>query len=140
MVACLWISLDGSVPELHDKFRGVPGSHTRTLEAIYWANEYHLPIQVGTTISKRNLHDLENIANLLKNFRIVLWSLFLLVPTGRGQLDDLPSAAEVERVFGQMYHLAKDVPFKIKTTEAQHNPRFVLQQRCNEPAAAPIPN
>ncbi len=140
MVACLWISLDGSVPELHDKFRGVPGSHTRTLEAIYWANEYHLPIQVGTTISKRNLHDLENIANLLKNFRIVLWSLFLLVPTGRGQLDDLPSAAEVERVFGQMYRLAKDVPFKIKTTEAQHYRRFVLQQRCNEAAGAPMPN
>ncbi len=132
----LAVSLDGSVPELHDRFRGVPGSHARTLEAIYWANVHHLPIQVGTTISKRNLHDLENIANLLKDFRIVLWSLFLLVPTGRGQLDDLPSAQEVEKVFGQLYRLSGNVPFKIKTTEAQHYRRFVLQQRCGEDAAS----
>ncbi len=135
----LAVSLDGSVPELHDKFRGVSGSYARTLEAIYWANEFHLPIQIGTTISKRNLHDIENIANLLKNFRIVLWSLFLLVPTGRGQMDDLPSAGEVESVFAQMYRLARGLPFKVKTTEAQHYRRFVLQQRCREAAGTSIP-
>ncbi len=136
----LAVSLDGSVPELHDKFRGVSGSYARTLEAIYWANVFHLPIQVGTTISRRNLHDLENIANLLKNFRIVLWSLFLLVPTGRGQLSDLPSAEEVETVFGQMYRLAANLPFKVKTTEAQHYRRFVMQQRCREAAGMAMPN
>jgi len=133
----LAVSLDGSVPELHDKFRGVTGSYARTLEAIYWANECQLPIQVGTTISRRNLHDLENIAELLKNFRIVLWSLFLLVPTGRGQMEDLPSAVEVERVFKQLYRLSKEMPFKVKTTEAQHYRRFVLQQRCREAASDP---
>lgn len=135
----LAVSLDGSVPELHDKFRGVSGSYARTLEALYWANVFHLPIQVGTTISRRNLHDLENIANLLKNFRIVLWSLFLLVPTGRGQQSDLPSAQEVETVFGQLYRLAGNLPFKVKTTEAQHYRRFVLQQRCREATGAAMP-
>src|SRR5689334_4688085 len=87
-LARLALSLDGSVPELHDKFRGVTGSYARTLEAIYWANEYRLPIQVNTTATRRNLHDLQNIANLLKNFKLVLWSVFLLVPTGRGQMED----------------------------------------------------
>src|SRR5256714_3783197 len=87
----LAVSLDGSVPELHDAFRGVPGSYARTLQSILWANEAHLPIQVNTTVSKRNFHDLENMANLLKNFRLVLWSAFFLVPTGRGQMNDLLS-------------------------------------------------
>ena len=125
----LAVSLDGSRPELHDAFRGVHGAFSRTLEAIYWANEAHLPIQINTCISKRNLHDLDNMAALLRQFRIVLWSAFFLVPTGRGQIADLPTATEFENVFFDLNRLSKEVPFKIKTTEAQHYRRFLLQHR-----------
>jgi radical SAM protein with 4Fe4S-binding SPASM domain len=96
---------------------------------LQWANEAHLPIQVNTCISKRNLHDLDNMAALLRQFRIVLWSAFFLVPTGRGQLADLPTAQEFETVFAELNRLSRDVPFKIKTTEAQHYRRFLLQHR-----------
>ena len=125
----LAVSLDGSIPELHDAFRGVRGSYSRTLEAIHWANEAGLPIQVNTCVSKRNFHDLENVALLLKQFRIVLWSAFFLVPTGRGQTTDLPAAQQFEDAFVKLNRLAKHVPFRIKTTEAQHYRRFVLQNR-----------
>ncbi|HEU4415976.1 MAG TPA: TIGR04053 family radical SAM/SPASM domain-containing protein [Candidatus Angelobacter sp.] len=123
------VSLDGSNPELHDAFRGVPGSYARTLEAIHWANEFGLPIQVNTSISRRNVHDLQNMAALLKQFKLVLWSAFFLVPTGRAQMDDLLSANEVEETFGLLYRFSKELPFKVKTTEAQHYRRFVIQQR-----------
>jgi AdoMet-dependent heme synthase len=125
----LAVSLDGSVPELHDAFRGVPGSFARTLEAIYWANQFDLPVQVNTSISRRNVNDLENIAGLLRHFRLVLWSAFFLVPAGRAQMDDLLSAEEVEETFARLYRLSKEMPFKIKTTEAQHYRRYVIQQR-----------
>jgi radical SAM protein len=125
----LAVSLDGSVPELHDVFRGVPGSYARTLEAIHWANEAQLPIQVNTSVTTRNIADLENMANLLKNFKIVLWSVFFLIPTGRGQMKDLPSGEEFEAAFAKLYRFAGEFPFKIKTTEAQHYRRFILQQR-----------
>ena len=125
----LAVSLDGSLPELHDAFRGVPGSYARTLEAIHWANQFGLPIQVNTSISRRNVHDLENIAGLLKQFRLVLWSAFFLVPTGRAQMDDLLSAQEVEETFARLYRLSQELPFKVKTTEAQHYRRYVIQQR-----------
>lgn len=125
----LAVSLDGSIPELHDRFRGVHGSYFRTLEAIHWANEAGLPIQVNTCVSKRNLHDLDNLASLLRQFRIVLWSAFFLVPTGRGQTTDLPTAQEFEDAFAKLNRLAEQVPFRIKTTEAQHYRRFVLQHR-----------
>jgi len=138
----LAVSLDGSVPELHDTFRGVAGSYARTLEAIQWANECHVPIQVNTSLTTRNLGDLENMANLLKNFKLVLWSLFFLVPTGRGQADHLPSAQQFEETFAKLYRFSKEVPFKIKTTEAQHYRRYILQQRIREKRARmqPIEN
>lgn len=125
----LAVSLDGSIPELHDSFRGVPGSFARTLEAIYWANQFDLPVQVNTSISSRNVDDLENMAGLLRHFRLVLWSAFFLVPTGRAQMDDLLSAEDVEGTFARLYRLSKEMPFKIKTTEAQHYRRYVIQQR-----------
>ena len=123
------VSLDGSVPELHDAFRGVDGSYARTLEAIHWANEFGLPIQVNTSISKRNINDLENMASLLKQFKVVLWSAFFLVPTGRAQMADLLAAKEVEEAFATLYRFSKELPFKVKTTEAQHYRRYIIQQR-----------
>ena len=128
-LARLAVSLDGSHPGLHDAFRGVEGSFARTLQAIQWANEAGVPIQVNTTLSHRNLHDLENMAALLKEFKLVLWSLFFLVPTGRGQTEGLPTAAEFEETFAKLYRFAQEMPYKIKTTEAQHYRRFIMQQR-----------
>jgi len=130
----LAVSLDGSVPERHDAFRGVPGSYARTLEAIHWAKQFELPIQVNTSISRRNVDDLENMANLLRHFRLVLWSAFFLVPTGRAQIDDLLPAEEVEDTFARLYRLSKEMPFRIKTTEAQHYRRYVIQQRLKDRA------
>src|ERR1700688_1285068 len=39
------LSLDGSTPQLHDSFRGVPSSWKRTLDAVEWSHEAKLPVQ-----------------------------------------------------------------------------------------------
>src|SRR5262249_32596260 len=59
----------------------------------------------------------------------VLWSAFFLVPTGRGQTAELPTSQEFEAAFSDLNRLSREVPFKIKTTEAQHYRRFLLQHR-----------
>ena len=100
-VVRLGISLDGSTPEIHDAFRGLPGAWARTIKAIEWAGEAGIPIQVHTTISRHNAHDLDNLCNLFEKLAIVMWNVFFLVPVGRGQLDDLLSGEEFEQVFGQ---------------------------------------
>jgi MoaA/NifB/PqqE/SkfB family radical SAM enzyme len=87
----LGISLDGSTPEIHDKFRGLPGAWARTIQAIEWANEAGIPIQVHTTISRHNADDLDNLCALFEKLAIVMWNVFFLVPVGRGQLGDLLS-------------------------------------------------
>lgn len=125
----LAISVDGPTAEIHDTFRGVPGSFARTLEAVRWANEAGLPIQVNTSLTKRNLVHLEAMAKLLGQQKIVLWSIFCLVPTGRGQLSDLPTGEEFEDAFARLYRLAQELPFRVKTTEGPHYRRYMLQQR-----------
>lgn len=129
-LARLAVSLDGSTPEIHDVFRGVHGSYDRTLEAIRWAGELGLPVQINTTITRRNLADFESMVALLKTFEMVLWSVFFLIPTGRGQLKDLISAEEFEEVFAKLADVVQNVPFDIKTTEAQHYRRFLAQKRA----------
>lgn len=128
-LARLAVSLDGSCAAVHDEFRRVPGSFHLTMDAIRSARELGLPVQINTTVTRRNLHDFDATARLLQTLDIALWSVFFLVPTGRGQAGDLLSAEESEQVFARLYDLSQSVGFDIKTTEAQHYRRYVLQQK-----------
>ena len=128
-LARLAISLDGPTAEIHDAFRRVPGSYDWTLGAIRWARQLALPAQINTTITRHNLRYLDDIIALLQTLDIVLWSVFFLVPTGRGQTIDLISAEEFEQVFEKLYQVSRQVKFDIKSTEAQHYRRFLLQRR-----------
>jgi radical SAM protein len=128
----LGISLDGSTPAIHDAFRGLPGAWARTIQAIEWANEAGIPIQVHSTISRHNAHDLDNLCALFEKLAIVMWNVFFLVPVGRGQLGDLLSGEEFEQVFAKIYELSHRVSFQIKTTEAMHYRRYLLQHNLEE--------
>ena len=128
----LGISLDGSTPEIHDAFRGLPGAWARTIQAIEWANEAGIPIQVHTTISRHNARDLDSLCALFEKLAIVMWNVFFLVPVGRGQLNDLLSGEEFEQVFAKIYELSQRVNFQIKTTEAMHYRRYLLQHNLEE--------
>lgn len=131
-LARLAVSLDGSHRGVHDAFRGMSGSFVRTMEAIQWANQVGLPVQINTTFSRRNVGDFDAIAALMERKKIALWSVFFLVPTGRGKIADLLSAEEFEAVFAKLYKLSRRALFHIKTTEAQHYRRYVLQQQVAE--------
>jgi AdoMet-dependent heme synthase len=131
-LARLAVSMDGASAKTHDAFRGMAGSFARTLDAVRWANEIGLPVQINTTFSRRNIAEIDDIVALMEGLKITLWSVFFLVPTGRGKLNDLLSAEEFESVFAKVYKLSRTASFDIKTTEAQHYRRFLLQQRVAE--------
>ena len=131
-LARLAISLDGPSADIHDAFRRVPGSYDWTLRAVRWAREIGLPVQINTTITRHNVRYLDSMIALLKQLDIVLWSAFFLVPTGRGSMIDLISAQEFEQVFEKLYETSRQVTFDIKSTEAQHYRRFLLQRRTEE--------
>ena len=131
-LARLAVSMDGASAATHDAFRGMSGSFARTLDAVRWANEAGLPVQINTTFSRRNIGEIDELVTLMEQLKITLWSVFFLVPTGRGKLNDLLNADEFEQVFARLYQLSQIAPFDIKTTEAQHYRRYLLQQRAAE--------
>ena len=128
-LARLAVSLDGPTAAIHDAFRRVPGSYQWTLDAVRWAREIGLPVQINTTITRHNLAMLADIVALLETLDITLWSVFFLVPTGRGSDIDLISAEEFEQVFAKLYETSQRALFDIKSTEAQHYRRYLLQRR-----------
>jgi radical SAM protein with 4Fe4S-binding SPASM domain len=132
------LTLDGSNAELHDLACGVHGSFARTMDAIQWAAQWSIPYQIATHVCEINLHDLENLATLLKTMRISQWSVVFPVPTSVAQLEETPSARQFEQAFVRLYALAQKVPFKIKTSEAPHYRRYVLQQQARDRAAGLI--
>jgi AdoMet-dependent heme synthase len=125
-------SLDGPSSEIHDHFRGTPGSFDLTIEKVKYLNDLNMPLQLNTVISRYNYEHLEQMAELMKELNVVMWYIFLLVPTGRGQLDACLTPAEHEKVFRWLYELSKTAPYDIKTTAAQHYRRVVFQQKARE--------
>jgi radical SAM protein len=134
------ISLDGSTPSIHDAFRRTPGSFQRTIRAIEATREATVPIQINTTVSRFNIHDLENIRGLVAKFGAVLWDLFFLVPTGRAHQEDMISPQDHEEVFHWLYDISSQVPFDIKTTAAEHYRRVALQRGQTQHHINPVSN
>ncbi len=125
-------SLDGHCAEIHDNFRGTAGSFDLTMKAIQYLHELDMPLQINTVISRYNYPYLEEMAELIEKLGVVLWSVFFLVPTGRGKQSDMISPVEHEKVFQWLYQLSKRVSFDIKTTAAQHYRRVVIQEKMRE--------
>jgi radical SAM protein with 4Fe4S-binding SPASM domain len=133
----LSLTLEGSNAELHDLVCGVPGSYAQTIQATQWAEEARLPFQITTRVCEHNLHDLENLALMLKPFRIAQWNVIFPVPARPAEIEETPSAEQFEEAFARLYKIAQHVPFKIKTTEAPHYRRYVLQQQALARAERP---
>ena len=136
-VSRVHISLDGPDAASHDAFRGVRGSFDRTLQILDDLRSAGISLQVGTTVSRHSVQRLPEIAKLIARYDPVMWSVFFLVPTGRGQIADMVSPEEHEATFNWLYDTAKTSPFDVRTTAAMHYRRVVIQRRRAEAAAAP---
>jgi radical SAM protein with 4Fe4S-binding SPASM domain len=127
------LSLDGASRAPHDRFRGVRGTWNWTMEAIANAALAGIPVQINTTFTRQNLGEFDAFVRLLDEIRPALWSVFQLVPTGRGKVDDLLTAEEMEDLFERLARLSLTAPYDIKTTEGQHYRRVLLQQAPGRP-------
>ncbi|MDR3110871.1 MAG: TIGR04053 family radical SAM/SPASM domain-containing protein [Planctomycetaceae bacterium] len=131
-VQAFGLSLDGDNAPLHDAFRGFDGSFDKTLELIAIANELQIPVQVNTSITRRNFEFIDEIAELLAKQRgVSMWAVFFLVPVGRGLEEERISPQEYEIAFEKLWQHAQQKPFAVKTTEAPHYRRFVFRKGHN---------
>ncbi|HXI19696.1 MAG TPA: radical SAM protein [Gemmatimonadales bacterium] len=134
-VAAMGVSLDGPTPEVHDAFRGVAGTFGHSMNALAWARESHLPVQVNTTVTAETLPHLPEMFRLLRDQAsppVKRWSLFVVVPVGRGTELVSPDPEEIERLFAWVYEIGADAPFHVSTVEAPHYRRYWIQRRLAE--------
>src|SRR5690606_7307168 len=94
------IALDGATAEVHDAIHGVSGSHARTLQIIRWLTDLGLSVQINTTLSKTNLHQLDGLADLLARLGIDTWLVYFMVPNDPALIAQRIPAERIEEVFG----------------------------------------
>ncbi len=133
------IALDGATAEVHDAIHGVSGSHARTLQIIRWLTDLGLSVQINTTLSKTNLHQLDGLADLLARLGIDTWLVYFMVPNDPALIAQRIPAERIEEVFGKLWQHAQRQPYAIKTAEAPHYRRFVQRIVETETGEPPTP-
>jgi len=122
------VSVDGSTPERHDGIRQVPGSFAQTVQAIRWAKEAGIPLQINTLVCAETYDDIPNVGRLLAELEVERWSLFFLVHTGRGKVLGDITPEQGERLLHWLFDYSREAPYAIKTTEAHHYRRVALER------------
>ncbi len=79
------ISLDGMDPQTHDSFRRVKGAWRRAVEAIRNCVEEGLSVDVATTATKYNLHEIPKMIEFVRSLGAHWFTIFNFIPTGRGR-------------------------------------------------------
>ncbi|MFB6233559.1 MAG: radical SAM protein [Haloarculaceae archaeon] len=132
------VSIDGGSATAHDEFRGEPGSFAQTREAIRAATAAGLPVQVNTTVCAETVDELPAIREFVADVGAVLWSVFFLVPVGRGRVLTPISPERAEAVMEWLCAVDDAAEFGIKTTEAPHYRRVALtRDDATVPPTAP---
>jgi radical SAM protein len=124
------LSVDGASAGVHDGFRGVPGVFDQTLAAWRAAREIGLKVQINTTVTPATVEELPGIFSLVRDIGAMTWSVFLLVPVGRGSALGQLDPVEVEDILHFLYDADKVV--SVKATEAHHFRRVALQRHVLE--------
>jgi AdoMet-dependent heme synthase len=128
----LGLSLDGSSAQRHDSIRQVPGTFDRTIQAIEWAQELGIPLQVNTLVAEETEADVPAIYELLKPFGIARWSLFFLISVGRGKVLQPLTPERGEALMSWIYKTSTAAPFIVATTEAPSYRRVALLRMREE--------
>lgn len=120
------LSLDGASSRTHDAFRGVDGVFDATLEAARMVRDLDFRLQINTTVTSSNVRELPEILKTVMDLGAALWSVFFLIPTGRGKLLEPLTAADEEEVLHWLHDISSFIA--VKTTEAPHYRRLAIQR------------
>jgi len=130
------LRLDGATPEAHDALRGFPGAYRRTLDIMQAARNVGFPVRIITTVSHKNVGQLEAMAEIVAMTGATLWSVTFLAPVGRGNTAEILDAAEHEQVLVHLADLWNRVPFRISVASSPAFARVMAQ--AGHSADAPI--
>ena len=128
-VKMISFSLDGSNPEVHDNFRQVPGAFNLAVKNMALARQSEFAFRVNTTVTQHNLSDLFNIQKVAAAMGAREWDVFMLVPTGRGNVKMEITPDQYEKTIRSIYKASLTSPIPIKMTCAPQYVRIIAQQK-----------
>ncbi|MEM2943646.1 MAG: radical SAM protein [Methanomassiliicoccales archaeon] len=135
----LQISIDGADAATHDGFRGLRGAFDKTIEGVKNAVEQDFFVNISTTVTRRNLHQIPDIIDLCETLGVDWFMAYNFVPTGRGRIiveNDL-SPEEREELLKMLYGKLKEVKCELLTTAPQY--ARVALQSCGENGKIVVP-
>ncbi len=135
-VQAISISLDGASAETHDAIRQVPGHFDRTLEAMQMLVSKGFTVQINSTVMRKNVEELADIAGLLAKTRVHIWEVFFLIHVGRGTEIAELAPPEMEDVMHLLYDAAS-YGFIVRTVEAPFF-RRIVRWRAESAATADV--
>ncbi len=116
------ISLDSATPANHDKFRGVTGAWSRTIEGIKNAvSRDELFVCVASTITRNNFGEVNELIDLAGELNARRFLAFNFIPTGNAtniQDTDLTPAMR-EELLVTLYNRLKAGKLEVMTTAPQ---------------------
>lgn len=134
------VSIDAPRAEVHDDFRNQNGVFEKAISAIQRMLEGGCNVGVVTCVSRRNIGDLDAIAEMIASLGVKKWFLPLLSPSGRGKNleDDVLSPREVQQFiltingFQEKYGLeiGVDLPYAVMLPELSHDKAKVKYGHC----------
>jgi len=124
------VSMDGASSEVHDVSRG-SGAFIKTLQGIEFLRG-KVPFQINMTITKSNVDQVGSMMDLAEDLGAVAFHLFFLVPTGRGQEDDLISPSEQDAVLRWLVQDCKSRSIEVKVTCAPQYSRIMRVELSGE--------
>ena len=78
------LSLDGASPATHEGLRGINGHFPATIAALDRMRANGFVVQVNTVVTSDNVHELPEIARIVRDHGAAIWEVFFLVNVGRG--------------------------------------------------------
>ncbi|WP_042621692.1 TIGR04053 family radical SAM/SPASM domain-containing protein [Corynebacterium marinum] len=124
--SALSLSLDGAEAATHDHFRGFAGTFDQTVRMAQVVTDVGFRLQINSTLTAGNVREAPAMLARVIDLGARLWSVFFLVPTGRGAGLGALSADEREDVLHWLHDVSDRVA--VKTTEAPQYRRVVLQR------------
>jgi len=125
------ISIDGDCAASHDGLRGIPGSFDDALRGAALLRDAGVEFQFNTTITKRNVNEMEGVLKLAADRGAKALHVFILVPVGCGAQimeSDMLSPEQCEEALTWLYDATKRSAIEFKATCAPHYYRIIRQK------------
>ena len=101
----------------------------------FYFPEQGLVVPVLRGVDRMGFAEIEStIRDLAVRIGAVAWHVFMLVPTGRGKIDDEVSPQEYEQILNEICGMTKNSPIPIRVTCGPHFMRVVAQNRRQDQA------